>query len=101
MKSAIAGAVLALAALASTRTATAQPYDPDTVIGITPNGVKVTYAQEVQLAAHFADDVRQAGGCTPYLQNQLGPDGKLTDGSILPFGLDPLISACNDGLAEH
>lgn len=99
MKSAIVGTLVAFASLASAGAASAQVYAPDTVIGIDSSGLKVTYADYVQLTAFWADDVRKAGGCSAYVQERVGSDGKLTDGSVLLLGVDPLIAACNEGLA--
>ncbi|WP_405497529.1 hypothetical protein [Nocardia sp. NBC_00511] len=96
---ALVGALVSLAALVGTATAGAWAYDPDTVIIVGADGKDVTYGQFVAMSAISVSDVKQAGGCEAKLRRSLNADGTPNDGSTLPLGLDPLISACNEGIA--
>lgn len=63
--------------------------------------MSLTYEQTTKMFAAFPSEVRQAGGCMAYIEKggSIRADGTTTDGTVLPLGLDPILSACNAGIA--
>ncbi|MEC3952890.1 hypothetical protein VMT65_07600 [Nocardia sp. CDC153] len=83
------------ALLSVTGTAGAQSYSPDTVIMTNENHFDITYADAVQMFTHWADDIRQAGGCPAFINANIGA------ATILPVGMEPVVAACNEAIAGH
>ncbi|QLY28724.1 hypothetical protein [Nocardia huaxiensis] len=99
-KSAIAGAFIALAAVAGAGTAEAREYAPDTVILNSGNGaVTMTYGAYVEWltanAAEIGPEVQKAGGCAAYV-SQTGNAASAKEAA--PLGIAPFIAACREAL---
>lgn len=103
MKLAIVGALVALSTLAAGGTANAQSYAADTIVIDSGTGFTVNFAQATKMFAGFAAEVREAGGCRAYVLGRYNTraDGTAGDKNVLPLGVDPLVAACEAGIASR
>ncbi len=103
MKLAIAGVFVALSTLTLGTTANAQSYAADTIVIDSGTGFTVNFAQATKMFAGFAAEVREAGGCKTYVLGRYNTraDGTASDKNHLPLGVDPLVAACEAGIASR